>query len=114
MKRVLVVDDEPAIRALVAASLESKDWEVTAVGDGSGAFAALRRRRPDLILLDVGLPGMSGCEVLRRLRADQATAKIPILLLTGLEPPENVAPDGVLRKPFTPARLRDSVLSWLS
>jgi len=113
MKRVLVVDDEPAIRALIAASLDDAECEVAAVADGAGALASMSGSLPDLILLDVGLPGLSGDEVLSRLRADRATAGIPVVLLTGLEPPEGVYPDGVLRKPFTPALLREAVATFL-
>ena len=113
MKRVLVVDDEPAIRALVAASLEDGECEVAAVADGAGALALMSAGLPDLILLDVGLPGLSGAAVLNRLRADGVTAGIPVVLLTGLEPPEGVYPDGVLRKPFTPALLRQAVAAFL-
>jgi CheY-like chemotaxis protein len=113
MKRVLVIDDEPVIRALVAASLAG-ECEVHAAADGNDALAALSSTRPDLILLDVGLPGMSGAEVLRQLRASDATSSIPVLLLTGVEPPEESRPDGVLLKPFTPASLKASVSTWLS
>jgi CheY-like chemotaxis protein len=114
VKRILVVDDEPAVRALVVASLESGDWAVETVADGAGVFEALSVQRPDLILLDVGLPRLSGCEVLRRLRADETTASIPVVLMTGLEPPEDARPDGVLHKPFTPSLLIESISSFLS
>ncbi|HLF72504.1 MAG TPA: response regulator [Dehalococcoidia bacterium] len=114
MKRILVVDDEPAIRALVAASLETQDCAVDLVADGAATFDAITEQRPDLILLDVGLPRLSGCEVLKRLRADETTASIPVVLMTGLEPPEDARPDGVLHKPFTPALLIESVASFLS
>jgi CheY-like chemotaxis protein len=114
MKRVLVVEDEPAIRALIAACLENGDCAVDAVADGNVALESVSRATPDLILLDVGLPGMSGDELLRRLRSDEATADIPILMLTGLDLPEGADPDGVLLKPFTPAVLRESVSTWLS
>jgi CheY-like chemotaxis protein len=67
-----------------------------------------------LILLDVGLPGMNGDEVLRRLRADARTATVPVVMLTGLEPPESSSPDGLVLKPFTPASLRASLTPWLS
>lgn len=113
MKRVLVVDDEPVVRALVAASLAG-ECEVDAAVDGSQALASVEELHPDLILLDVGLPGMSGAEVLRRLRASDQTSSIPVLMLTGLEPPEESKPDGVLLKPFTPASLKASISDWLA
>jgi CheY-like chemotaxis protein len=111
-KHVLVVEDEPAIRALIAASLQGA-CEVDSVASGREAIDAVARNRPDLILLDVGLPGMSGDEVLRRLRADRTTAEIPVVILTGLEPPTGIRPDAVVLKPFTPVSLRKSVSNWL-
>ncbi|HEY4686427.1 MAG TPA: response regulator [Dehalococcoidia bacterium] len=114
MKRVLVVEDEPAIRALISASLQGSGCEVASVSDGRAALRALQEARPDLVLLDLGLPGLGGAEVLRRLRADTATAAIPIVLLTGREPPEDAAADAVLLKPFTPATLRRSLAGWLT
>jgi CheY-like chemotaxis protein len=113
MKRVLVVEDEPAIRALISATL-AEDCEVATLGDGSSALASVEQLKPDLILLDVGLPGINGGEVLTRLRDEPATASIPIILLTGLEPPEGAVPDAVLLKPFTPALLRECLAPWLS
>ena len=113
MKHVLVIEDEPVIRALIAASLEGS-CAIDAVANGRDALASLAESQPDLILLDVGLPGMNGDEVLRRLRSDDKTAAIPVVMLTGLEPPEGVEPDGVLRKPFTPQGLRESVGAYLS
>jgi len=114
MKRVLVVDDEQSVRTLVSLSLEGPDCKVEAFCDGRDALEALNEEYPDLILLDVGLPGMRGDEVLRRLRADKRTASIPVVLLTGLEPPEGSQPDGIIMKPFTPDSLRGSVQNWLS
>lgn len=105
MKRLLVVDDEPAVRSLITASLAGSDWEITAVADGSSALDAAKARQPDLILLDVGLPGLSGVEVLRRLRSQRSTASVPVVYLTGLVPETGPAPDGFLAKPFTPASL---------
>ena len=114
MKRVLIVDDEPVIRSLVVASLAAADCEVAAAPDGPSAFAALANNRPDLILLDLGLPGIPGEAILNQLRVDPATASIPVLVLTGREPPENMAPDGFLAKPFTPRHLREAVSPFIS
>ena len=113
MKRVLVVDDEPVIRALVVASLAA-DCKVSAAADGRDALASLHNERPDVVLLDVSLPGMSGAEVLREIRADATLQGVPVLLLTGLEPPPELEPDGVVLKPFTPSTLRASLTPWLS
>jgi len=113
MHQVLVVDDEPVIRALVAASLQMDDLQVTGVADGATAIAAVEDTAPDLVLVDVGLPGMDGREVLRRLRTNPDTAAIPVLLLTGLEPAEDTGADGIVHKPFTLQALRDSVAACL-
>ena len=114
MKRILVVDDEPAIRALIVASLDGSDVEVATAGDGANALLAAIEEPPDLVLLDVAMPGLSGLDVLARLRAGATTAAIPVVLLTGLEPPDGTCPDAILRKPFTPSLLRASVSPFLS
>jgi CheY-like chemotaxis protein len=111
MKRVLVVDDEPTVRTLVSLCLKG-DCEVETTADGTEALRALNSAPPDLVLLDVGLPGMSGAEVLRQIRENRETASIPVVMLTGREPPEGTKPDGVILKPFTPATLRESVSGW--
>ncbi|MGE0060082.1 MAG: response regulator transcription factor [Dehalococcoidia bacterium] len=113
MQHVLVVDDEPVIRALVAAGLQMDDVEVTGVADGLTAIAAVEESVPDLVLVDVGLPGMDGREVLRRLRTNPETASIPVLLLTGLEPDEDIGADGIVHKPFSLESLRSSVAACL-
>lgn len=113
MKRVLVVEDEPVIRALIEASL-SPDCAVWTAADGFGAMESLRALHPDLVLLDVGLPGMNGFDVLRRIRADCELSQTPVIFLTGREPPEGTSADAVLTKPFTPAILRQTLANWLS
>ena len=101
---ILVVDDEPLITESLTYSLQREGFEVVAVGDGRSALAAVQERRPDLIVLDLMLPDMSGLEVCRRLRASTST---PVIMLTarseeidrvlGLE----VGADDYMPKPFS-------------
>ena len=111
MPTILVVDDEPTIRALVRSVLEGRGYRTTEAADGISALQLAVRERPDLILLDVALPGLSGLEVCRRLKENAATASIPVLLITGVlqQAERPVAVDagaqGVIAKPFNPASL---------
>jgi DNA-binding response OmpR family regulator len=78
-QRILVVDDEPKIRMTVRGYLEADGFEVLEAPDGPSGLAAVTSERPDLVVLDVMLPGLDGFEVLRRIRA---TSKVPVILLT--------------------------------
>jgi DNA-binding response OmpR family regulator len=108
VNRVLVIDDEPAIRDAVSYALRSEGFDVEAAGDGETALEAAVRGDHDVIVLDLMLPGMSGTEVCRRVRAESA---IPIIMLTargaeldrvlGLE----VGADDYVTKPFSMAEL---------
>lgn len=81
---VMVVDDDPDIRSTLSRLLQREGFDVIAEADGSAALNAVTRLKPDLILLDVLLPGLGGFEVCRRLKGSFETRLIPILLLTGL------------------------------
>jgi two-component system phosphate regulon response regulator PhoB len=81
-KRILIVDDEPAIRDMVAFALRKGDYEPAHAGDAREAQAAIADRVPDLILLDSMLPGTSGLELARRSRKDALTREVPIIMLT--------------------------------
>lgn len=81
-KRILIVDDEPDIRTFLSMTLEATDYLVTVAEDGLQASQMARHLRPDVIILDVMMPGMDGISVLRGLRADAETADIPVVLLT--------------------------------
>src|SRR2546423_12268245 len=81
-KRVLVADDDPDILKIVAANLRAEGFEVDAVANGLEAQARALRTLPDLIVLDVTMPGRDGLEVLAALRARPETAEIPVVLLT--------------------------------
>jgi DNA-binding response OmpR family regulator len=103
---VLVVEDEPAIAELLRSYLARDGFEVQLAADGEGGLAAVRNHRPDAVILDVGLPGMDGTEVCRRLRADGDWT--PVLFVTarddevdrvlGLE----LGADDYVTKPFSP------------
>src|SRR5262245_26018409 len=71
LRRILVVEDEAAIAGAVAARLRAEGFGVEVAGDGAAAIAAVRRLRPDLVVLDIMLPGMDGLEVCRRIQADR-------------------------------------------
>ena len=77
--RVLVVDDEPPIRRFLRTSLTAQGYDVTEAEDGARALEEMRRRPPDLLVLDLGLPVLDGLEVIRRLRGDGITAPIIVL-----------------------------------
>jgi two-component system phosphate regulon response regulator PhoB len=81
-KRILIVDDEPAIRDMVAFALRKAEYEPLHAGDAREASAAIVEQVPDLILLDWMLPGMSGLELARRLRKEGLTREVPIIMLT--------------------------------
>jgi len=108
MKTVLVVDDEPKIVQLARDYLEHAGFEVLAAGDGRSAVHAIRTRRPDLVVLDLGLPDLDGLDVTRTVRAEGPT---PIIMLTarddeldkllGLE----LGADDYITKPFSPREL---------
>ena len=81
-KRILIVDDEPAIRDMVAFALRKGEYEPVHAGDAREAASAISERVPDLILLDWMLPGSSGLELARRWRRDELTRDVPIIMLT--------------------------------
>jgi putative two-component system response regulator len=84
--RVLVVEDDPEITHLYISILAQEGLEVTAVRDGLQAIAAASANPPDLVLLDLGLPGLGGLDVCRRLKAHPSTHLVPVLIITGADP----------------------------
>ena len=110
-ERILVVDDEPEIVALVAYHLAKAGYRVATASTGEDALDTARRERPALMVLDLMLPGLSGFEVLEQLRADEGTRDIAVLLLSARrEEPDRLrglssGADDYLTKPFSPAEL---------
>jgi CheY-like chemotaxis protein len=82
MPIILVVDDEPDIVRVVSRIMEARGHTVRTAHDGTEALAQVRAERPDVIILDLNLPGMNGFEVTSRLRADESTRSIPIVMMT--------------------------------
>jgi two-component system, OmpR family, response regulator len=107
-RRVLVVDDEPTIASSVAARLRAEGYQVDVAHDGPSAMARVAEVEPDLVVLDVMLPGFDGLEVCRRI---QARRPIPVLMLTARDAETDVlvglgvGADDYLTKPFSPREL---------
>jgi DNA-binding response OmpR family regulator len=106
VRKVLVVEDDPAIQLLLTETLRSRGYEPRAVADGLEALPAASAMRPDIVLLDIGLPGIDGFEVLERLKADPELRDVPVIMVTAWGEPELMAKAldrGALdyvRKPF--------------
>lgn len=110
-QRVLVVEDEADIAALVAYHLTKAGYRVETASDGAEALEAIATELPDLVVLDRMLPGISGDEVLAHLRGGQASASVPVLMLTARREQEDriagleLGADDYLTKPFSPREL---------
>ncbi len=105
MQRILVIDDDPAVTSLLKRGLSYEGFTVDTAGSGEAGLAIARERPPDLVILDIMMPGLSGLDVLKRLRT--ADLRLPVLLLTAKDAPadqvqglESGADDYVV-KPFT-------------
>ncbi|HXZ93290.1 MAG TPA: response regulator [Burkholderiales bacterium] len=109
--RVLVVDDDPDMTAFLASLLRKQGIEVETAGDGNAALARVAESPPDLVLLDVMMPGPSGFEICKKLKSGHATALMPIVLVTALEDKESrvkgieAGADDFLSKPVNPPEL---------
>jgi DNA-binding response OmpR family regulator len=118
-RTVLTIEDQPDIRRLIRMTLEFKGFTVQDAGDGQQGLAMARQARPDLILLDVMMPGMNGMEVSRALCADPVLAGIPVVMLSALgnkgdiEAGLQAGARAYLVKPFSPFELLDKVAALI-
>jgi DNA-binding response OmpR family regulator len=114
---VLLAEDDADIRDLVTFKLREAGYQVRVFEDGLSALASAREDQPDLAVLDIMMPGMSGLDVCRELRADPATSDVPVILLTARAQESDIengfaaGADDYIVKPFSPrelaARVRD-------
>lgn len=109
MFRILVIDDETSILKLLETTLRTAGYEPILANNGEEGLRLAEEERPNLILLDVRMPKLSGWEVLRRLRQEEETKEIPVILLTALPPSRSnlttshiLEADGYIAKPFDP------------
>ena len=110
---ILVVDDDAPILLLMRNLLREFGFEPVAAGSGPQALEEAQRRTPDLVLLDRNMPGMSGDEVLERMRAHDGLASVPVLILSGepLDPAEiaRIGATGAVLKPFDVPQLIETI-----
>jgi CheY-like chemotaxis protein len=117
--RILVVEDSAVIRRLIEVCLRAADLEIITRDDGKSGLHAVGSESPDLVVLDIGLPGMDGWEVLDRIRMDDQTKTIPVVVLTAHAEEESRrranegGADAFVTKPFQPNDFRSTVLSLL-
>ncbi|HYH34698.1 MAG TPA: response regulator [Nocardioides sp.] len=120
MARILVADDDVDIRELVEFKLSTMGHDVVAVGDGAAAVDACKAEKPDLAVLDVMMPGVSGLDAIRAIRAEPALADLPVILLTARAQESDVetgfdsGADDYITKPFSPRELASRVQALLS
>lgn len=119
--KVFIVDDEEDICLSIKANLESMgNYEVSISNDGEAGLKAIRSQRPDVILLDILMPGMNGMEVLRKLKENLATLSIPVLMLTAVTDQESMRQaaglygDAYLLKPIHVQDLKAKIEKVLS
>lgn len=109
-KKLLMVDDDPRLRALVAATV-GNDYMLLEAADGEQGLRLARQEKPDVVLLDILMPGLNGMEVCRRLKNDAATQGIKVIMLTGLDSDQDqeaafrAGADDYFIKPFSPRAL---------
>jgi DNA-binding response OmpR family regulator len=119
MKRVMVVDDEPTVGEAVRDLLSDEGYEVDTPGDAQSALPEILRAVPDLVILDVNMPGMSGWEFCSLLRRQSTTRTVPVLFLTGRQDVRDritamqVGGSDYLAKPFGAEDLREKVRSLI-
>ena len=119
-KTVMIADDERSMRLLIRASLGSATYRFLEASSGPEALDLARRERPDLLLLDVGLPGLDGYAICRALKAERETAELKVIMITARardtdrDEALSAGADGYVVKPFSPAVLQSDLRGYLA
>lgn len=117
---ILVIDDSPVALILIHCALTKEGYRVIVAADGSTGLSKARKHRPDLVLLDLMMPGLNGYEVCRSLRSDPETANLPVIILTARSLPRDrelaflAGADDYLIKPFFSSELLNRIEALLS
>lgn len=118
-EKILVVDDDPGVQRFLKHALENEGYQVLSAENGLTGLLCAQQERPDLTVLDVMLPGLDGLEVCHRLKSDEATAKLPVLMLsakmceTDRDAGDRVGADRYLVKPVNLAEFLETIKEML-
>jgi len=119
-KKILIVEDEESLLKLESILLTSKGFEVRGVSNGADALKAIAEEVPDLVLLDIMLPELDGFEVCRRIKGQEATRNLPVIMLTAKKSREDMArgeevgADWYITKPFKSAMVIETIQRFLA
>ena len=120
MQRILIIEDDKFLRELIIQKLGNEGYEVVEAAEGEEGLRKMKEEKPDLVLLDLILPGIDGFEVLRRAKSEQDTASIPIIILSNLGQRDDVekgielgAIDYLIKAHFTPGEIVEKIKATL-
>ncbi|HEX5310896.1 response regulator [Aquabacterium sp.] len=121
MKRILITEDQPDIRKLIRMTLEFEDYDIREAPDGAEGLRIVREFHPDLVLLDIMMPGeLDGLQVCKRIKSDPQLSQIRVILLTARgqvadkQAGKDAGADGYLIKPFSPLELIETLENMLA
>ena len=120
MQRILIIEDDKFLRELIIQKLGNEGYEVVEAAEGEEGLRKMKEEKPDLVLLDLILPGIDGFEVLRRAKSEQDTASVPIIILSNLGQRDDVekgielgAIDYLIKAHFTPGEIVEKIKATL-
>ena len=119
-KKILVVEDDKFLRELISQKLLQEGYDIEGAADGEKGLEAIKKEKPDLVLLDLSLPGVDGFEVLARMKEDSDIAQIPVIILSNLGQKDDIekgfkmgAVDYLIKAHFTPAEIVEKIRAVL-